>query len=134
MDAISYDINTCLFHGWTPYVGKKNPHPVLSTWVKCKGTELCYGTDQNEIAQYAACYDQKTLIPVFTGHIVHPNIKGGGGGREDKFRADNTIGNQSINSLIDQSGFFCLFICLLFIQSTSIHGSLLSYSPRSSSI
>jgi len=94
MDAFSQDINKCLFQYWTPYVGKKNPHPGLSTSVKCKGRGLCYGldnNDQNEIAQYAACYDQVTLIPVFTGHIVHPNIGEGGGGREDTFRADTTI-------------------------------------------
>lgn len=139
MDAFSQDINKCLFQYWTPYVGKKNPHPGLSTSVKCKGRGLCYGLDQNEIAQYGACYDQVTLIPVFTGHIVHPNIGEGGGGREDTFRADTTIGNsnqstnQSIDSLINQSGFFCLFICLLFIPSTSIQRCLLSYFSRSSS-
>ena len=84
----SEDINICLFQYWTPYVGK-NPHPGLAELVKCKGVGLCYGGNPN-MAQYAACYDKKTLIPVFTGHIVHPNI--GGGGRGDEFREDDRIG------------------------------------------
>lgn len=108
---------------------KKNPHPGLSTWVKCKGRGLCYGLDQNKTAQYAACYDQVTLIPVFTGHIVHPNIGKGGGGREDTFRADTTIGNsnqstnQSIDSLINQSGFF-LFVYLFAFHSIDVHSKM----------
>lgn len=88
-NAFSHEINRCLFQYWTPYVGK-NPHPGLSKLVKCKGDGLCYGANP-KMAQYAACYNQKTLIPVFTGHIVHPNI--GGQGRENEFRADTGIGN-----------------------------------------
>ena len=84
----SENINICLFQYWTPYVGK-NPHPGLAELVKCKGVGLCYGGNPI-MAQYAACYDKKTLIPAFTGHIVHPNI--GGGGRGDEFREDGRIG------------------------------------------
>lgn len=89
-NAFDNDINKCLFNGWTAYVGKINPHPGLRDRVKCKGKGLCYGADGNGIAQYAACYNQKTLIPEFTGHIVHPGIAEGGG-REDEFVADTSI-------------------------------------------
>ena len=93
-NAFDNDINKCLFNGWTAYVGKINPHPGLRDRVKCKGKGLCYGADGNGIAQYAACYNQKTLIPEFTGHIVHPGIAEGGG-REDEFVADTSIGNSN---------------------------------------
>lgn len=90
-NAFSYDIRRCLFDYWTPYVGK-NPRPGLKKPVECKGKGLCYGSNP-KMAQYAACYDQNTLIPVFTGHIVHPNI--GGNEREDAFRTETGIGNSN---------------------------------------
>ena len=90
-DAFSNDINKCLFQYWTAFVGK-NPHPGLSKLVQCRERGLCYGNNPDR-AQYAACYDQTTLIPVFTGHIVHPNI--GGQGRANAFRHDNGIGNSN---------------------------------------
>lgn len=85
----SEDINKCLYQYWTRYVGK-NPRPGLAELVKCERIiGICYGANPN-MAQYAACYDKETLIPVFTGHIVHPNI--GRKGRENGFQRDNRIG------------------------------------------
>ena len=87
-NAFSNDINKCLFVYWTPYIGK-NPNPSLGERVDCNGIGLCYGAN-TKMAQYAACYNQKSLIPEFTGHIVFPNI--GGDGRDNEFRADTGIG------------------------------------------
>ena len=87
----SNNINKCLFQYWTP---GKNATPVLKKDVTCNGNSqigLCYGANK-KMSQYAACYNQKTLIPDFTGHIVRPNI--GGQGRGDTvFRADAGVGN-----------------------------------------
>lgn len=83
-NAFSNDINECLFQYWTPGLSKP---------VECNGKELCYGDGDLNMAQYAVCYNQKTLIPVFTGHIVKPDIGGVGGG--SYFRADDGVGNSS---------------------------------------
>ena len=88
-NAFSDKINDCLFYSWSRY-NKNNPTPSLGELVTCKGRGLCYGANPR-IAQYAAYYNQKTLIPEFTGHIVQPNI--GGQGRGGDWKSDTEIGN-----------------------------------------
>ena len=75
-----YDkIDICLFNRWT--IGKT---PVLKIAMKCNGHDragLCYAAGEvvpiNSEAQFAVCYNKKTLIPEFTGHVVHPKPKNG---------------------------------------------------------
>ena len=86
-NAFSNDINKCLFTSWTTASGSKTA--VLSKPVQCKGykgshVQLCYGVSGT--AQFAVCYNKETLTPDFTGHIVRPNIQGGG--RESDWRQD----------------------------------------------
>lgn len=56
---------------------------VLKQAIQCSGRDkagLCYGPRGNpQAAQFAVCYNKVTLTPDFTGHIVVPNIQGGGG-------------------------------------------------------
>ncbi|KAJ7374445.1 hypothetical protein OS493_007551 [Desmophyllum pertusum] len=87
-NAFSNDINRCLFSSWSRYNKRNNPNYILPELVTCKGIGLCYGANPR-IAQYAACYNQKTLIPEFTGHIVQPNI--GGQGRDGDWKSDTGI-------------------------------------------
>jgi len=70
--AYSNDINKCLFDGW-------HAMGVLSKKVLCPDTHLCYSVNGNDPAQYAVCYNTKTLIPDFTGHVVHYDTKGATG-------------------------------------------------------
>ncbi len=96
--ASSYNINTCLFNYWTAYAnlpktagGGKNLKPVLDGAVKCGRQGLCYSDKVGGAATFAVCYNQATLIPEFTGHILNTNTAGVG--REKNFREDTTIGN-----------------------------------------
>ncbi len=76
-NAFSDNINYCLFDRWK--VGKS---PVLAGKVSCNGHErtgLCYGFNRN--ALFAVCYNTKTLIPEFSGHVV--DAPGGGAGRDE---------------------------------------------------
>ena len=66
--AFESNINACLFESWT-----NRTSPVLSKPVNCTGNArsgLCYGVNQQ--ALFAVCYNNKTLIPEFSGHIVQP--------------------------------------------------------------
>ncbi|XP_044182632.1 uncharacterized protein LOC122963281 [Acropora millepora] len=95
MDAFSNDIYKCMFQHWIQYVGG-NKHPVLkdAKSATCVGLGLCYGgpnrmIKKERVAQFAACYNQVTLIPEFTGHLIQPNIPDGGG--RDEFREDDSV-------------------------------------------
>ena len=66
--AFDSNINACLFESWT-----NRTNPVLSKPVNCSSdarSGLCYGVNQK--AFFAVCYNNKTLIPDFSGHIVQP--------------------------------------------------------------
>ena len=98
MNSFSNDIYNCMFQFWIRYVGG-NKFPVLKDKknAKCNGLGLCYGAPNRIVnkkrrAQFAVCYNQVTLIPEFTGHIIQPNIPEGGR-RENQFREDNSVGN-----------------------------------------
>jgi len=100
MDAFSNDIYKCMFQHWIKYVGG-NKHPVLkdAKSAKCSGLGLCYGgpnrmIKKKRVAQFAACYNQVTLIPEFTGHLIQPNIPDEGG--RDEFREDDSVGNHLV--------------------------------------
>ncbi|KAK3747245.1 hypothetical protein QZH41_010405, partial [Actinostola sp. cb2023] len=86
-DAFSDDINKCLFTSWTKSSGNKAA--VLSTRVECSDSsrysQLCYGLHPSSKALFAVCYDKKTLIPTYTGHVVKPAK---GKGRPADFRTD----------------------------------------------
>ena len=71
-NAFSDDINGCLFDAW-------NKIRVLAAKVDCDGNGLCYGLNKN--ALFAVCYNTKTLIPEFTGHVVDSPSGGSGRGR-----------------------------------------------------
>ena len=78
-NAFSSDINQCLFSGWKQ-VG------IITGNVPCNtGKGLCYGTNPNAQAQFAICYNTKTLTPDFTGHVVESQS---GSGRPSSFRSD----------------------------------------------
>ena len=108
MNSFSNDIYSCMFQFWIRYVGK-NKFPVLKDKksANCVGLGLCYGAppkkkpvqNNKRRAQFAVCYNQVTLIPEFTGHLVQPGIPDGGG-REDEFRADTSIGNHLVTVLL----------------------------------
>jgi hypothetical protein len=77
--AFDSNINACLFENWI-----KRANPVLSKGVNCSSNErfgLCYGINQQ--ASFAVCYNNNTLIPEFSGHIVEPvsGKRTGGRGR-----------------------------------------------------
>ncbi len=81
-NAFSDNINFCLFDRWK--VGKI---PVLTGKVECNGHErtgLCYGLNRN--ALFAVCYNTKTLIPEFSGHIIDAP---GGAGRDKDWRNED---------------------------------------------
>ncbi|KAK3740251.1 hypothetical protein QZH41_006111 [Actinostola sp. cb2023] len=88
-NAISNDINNCLFKYWTAAGG--NARPALSGNVECTSLNpshywpLCYGVNTLAQAQFASCYDDTNLTPVFTGNIVKPVT---GSGRAPGFIAD----------------------------------------------
>ncbi|KAK3740259.1 hypothetical protein QZH41_017832 [Actinostola sp. cb2023] len=88
-NAISNDINNCLFKYWTAAGG--NAHPALSGNVECTSLNpshywpLCYGLNTLAPSQFASCYDDTNLTPVFTGNIVKPVS---GSGRAPGFIAD----------------------------------------------
>lgn len=67
--AFKYDINACLFSDWVK-------DGVLDLEVKsCKDNGeygLCYGKHSAGKALFAVCYNEKTLIAKFTGHILQP--------------------------------------------------------------
>ena len=97
LDAYDDDINDCLFFRWTVY-GAGKDHAVLNKRVECGGTELqglCYGippprglqAGKSHTAQFAVCYNKRTLIPKFTGHVVKPNVLERNGNYE--FHADS---------------------------------------------
>ena len=98
-NSFSFDINRCFFQFWTPFVGTNKEHAGLEKRVECRGTQLCYGGNK-KMAQFAVCYNQKTLIPEFTGHIVYPDVIGQG--NEGNFREDTTIGNNSFYVKLDK--------------------------------
>ena len=105
MNSFSNDIYDCMFQFWIRYVGG-NKFPVLQDQnsAKCVGKGLCYGAPNRIVnkkrrAQFAVCYNQVTLIPEFTGHLVQPGIQDGGG-RENEFRADTSIGNHLVTVLL----------------------------------
>ena len=87
-DAFSNNINKCLFASWTK--STRSESAVLATDVECSDTsrysQLCYGLHPSSKALFAVCYDRKTLIPAFTGHIVKPTK---GKGRPASFRSDH---------------------------------------------
>lgn len=79
-NAYDNDINRCLFQHW--------PKDVLAKPVYCPGSQLCYSVDGNDTAQFAVCYNTKTLTPDFTGHIVPP-LSGGKGQGDFRDEAGN---------------------------------------------
>ena len=98
-DAYFYDINDCLFRDWTPYmrtmpktskIAIKKP-AVLRKLVDCHGKQLCYN-DTGVQAQFAVRYNQETLTPEFTGHVLEPIVVGSGRG-SGTLRPDSGIGN-----------------------------------------
>ena len=93
MDAYASNINKCLFVNWKSYKKKQPAVLVQTRKVKCNGKQLCYNRNNDGIAQFAVCYNLKKNIPEFSGHILHPNIRGGG--RQDGFRNESSIGNFS---------------------------------------
>ena len=104
MNAFSNDIYECMFQHWIKYVGG-NKNPVLKDMnsAKCVGLGLCYGgpnrmIKKKRVAQFSACYNQVTLIPEFTGHLIQPDIPDQGG--REEFREDNSVGNHYSNSLL----------------------------------
>ena len=99
LDAFGYDINNCLFSHWTPFRVLGKGSAVLQKQVVCHGKQLCYGTPPNpndpfvkqkfHKAQFAVCYNTKTRIPTFTGHVVKPGVVRGNQGQEpNEFHAD----------------------------------------------
>ena len=98
-DAYSYDINACLFGHWTRFSPKTSrlKFPVLSKLVECHEKQLCYGGNGVQ-AQFAVCYNQETLIPEFTGHVLEPDVVGSGRG-SGAFRRDFGIGKYSYSPL-----------------------------------
>ncbi|KAK3713734.1 hypothetical protein QZH41_008860 [Actinostola sp. cb2023] len=76
-NAYSNNIDTCLFQSW-----QSGSEAVLSGPVNCgdkvKQFQLCYNKAGQNPAQYAVCYNNETLIPDFTGHVVVTNIQGAG--------------------------------------------------------
>ncbi|XP_046863711.1 uncharacterized protein LOC124457525 [Xenia sp. Carnegie-2017] len=71
-NAFSSDIKSCLFDDWFSNKG------ILKTEVDCSGPNrsgLCYGESRT---LFAVCYNNETLIPEFTGHVVEANIMGSG--------------------------------------------------------
>ena len=105
MNAFSNDIYNCMFQYWIKFVGG-NKFPVLKDQnsAKCVGLGLCYGAPNPKLkpmenskrrAQFAVCYNQDTLIPEFTGHLIQPDIKEGGKDRE-AFRSDTSFGNHLV--------------------------------------
>ena len=106
MDSFSNDIYNCMFQYWIRFVGGNN-FPVLQdkNSASCLGLGLCYGKPdpkvKKRVAQFAVCYNQVTLIPEFTGHIIQPNIPDGGG--REAFRADTSVGNHLV--AVDKTAF-----------------------------
>ena len=94
-DAFYNKIDKCLFDGWT-----RGKTPVLKIAMKCNGHDLaglCYSADEvvrvDSKAQFAVCYNKKTLIPEFTGHIVYPETKNSDAGRGDWRNEGGRYGN-----------------------------------------
>ena len=91
-NSFGTDFNKCLFKFWTTFCGP-NRKSVLHMPVKCQGgssKQLCYGANPNQ-AQFAVCYSTQTKIPLFTGHVLDPNIPEGRG-RDAEWRSDPTVG------------------------------------------
>ncbi|CAB4017300.1 Hypothetical predicted protein, partial [Paramuricea clavata] len=68
-NAFDNNINRCLFDGWS-----RGRSAVLNAKMECRGRSyagLCYGLRRGT-ALFAVCYNQNTLIPEFTGHVVSP--------------------------------------------------------------
>ena len=93
----------CLFDDW-----RARPRPVLDLEVDCSGHErtgLCYGA--KNITLFAACFNNKTLIPEFTGHVVRPATKRSGkrafwkneGGTHGKKKFKNTFSTFLFNNV-----------------------------------
>lgn len=82
-------INAFSFTGQLPLVTKTQS---LSNLSNAKALEEdmygCYGLGGRLPTQFAVCYNKNTLTPVFSGHIVRPNIGGGGGGRDSDRRQE----------------------------------------------
>ena len=74
-------INAFSFTGQLPLVTKTQSLANLSN-EKALEEDMysCYGLGGRLPTQFAVCYNKNTLTPVFSGHIVRPNIGGGGGG------------------------------------------------------
>ena len=90
-NSFGTDFNKCLFRFWTTFCGPRES--VLQMPVKCPGgtsKQLCYGANRNQ-AQFAVCYSTQTKIPLFTGHVLDPNIPEGKG-RDAEWRSDPTVG------------------------------------------
>ena len=67
-DSFEFDFNKCLFSDWVTA-------GVLSHNMACNGDgviQLCYGKHHEKKALFAVCYNEKNLIPEFTGHILQP--------------------------------------------------------------
>ena len=84
-NAISSDINSCLFNHWM--IGSS---PVLASKVDCTGANrhgLCYAGSTVGAAQFAVCYNTDDLIPEFTANVVlrTPSVKTG---RPNTFRQE----------------------------------------------
>ena len=79
--------------------------------VKCQGRylqQLCYGTDPEDRAQYAVCYNTNTLIPEFTGHVLNPFEPQAGGRGE--WAIDRNVGKLFSILLV------YFFVCVCFSQ------------------
>ena len=76
-NAFGTNVNACLFESW-----RNRTNPVLSEGVNCSSMErtgLCYGIKKQTL--FAVCYNNNTLIPEFSAHIVEPVYGKRSGGR-----------------------------------------------------
>ena len=92
-DSFEFDINKCLFSDWVTA-------GVLSHQMACNGdgeSQLCYGKHHQTKALFAVCYNEKELIPEFTGHILQPLGTRGQAGRVKSvsydWKTDGLLGN-----------------------------------------
>ncbi|CAH3167577.1 unnamed protein product [Porites lobata] len=106
MNSFATDFNKCLFKFWTTFCGPRES--VLQMPVKCPGgtsKQLCYGANPNQ-AQFAVCYSTETKIPLFSGHVLDPNIPEGNQdsvAQDDDYRAAQ---NQIIDNYNQQQQHF----------------------------
>ena len=85
-NAFGTNVNACLFESW-----RNGTTPVLSEGVNCSSMErtgLCYGIKKQTL--FAVCYNNNTLIPEFSAHIVEPVYGKRSGGRA-RWRKSNMV-------------------------------------------